>query len=95
MSHTEPTLLVVASDRRELEVIGRVGSSIETEKSYPPQSALMEWRGEVVLLTTHGPGRKNAGHATRWACDRFPIRAYNTTGSHVIIQLQEEVDEEE
>ena len=40
----------------------------------------MEWRGEVVLLTTHGPGRKNAGHATRWACDRFPIRALVSAG---------------
>jgi adenosylhomocysteine nucleosidase len=77
---SEPTLLVIASDRRELEAIGKAGLSAEPKQSGLRWSARVLFHDEIVLLATQGPGRKNAGLATRWACDRFPIRAVVSAG---------------
>lgn len=75
-----PSLLVIASDRRELQAIARAGSSLKTVRIGLRWSARGHIAGQAALLATQGPGRDNAARATRWACDRFPIQSIVCAG---------------
>jgi len=80
LSSKEPTLLVVAADRRELEAVCRAGTGPTRIASDLRWSAHAQIQGEYACLATHGPGRQNAGLATRWACERYPIKTVVSTG---------------
>lgn len=71
---------MVASDRRELEAVAQAGSSFKTVDLGLRSSARGWISGQAALLVTQGPGRDNAGRATRWVCERFPIETVVSAG---------------
>ena len=80
MNPLDPTLLIVAADRRELERIGSRQHRLDLCAVGLRWSARGLLHGRPTLLVANGPGRGNASHAVSVACRDFPIRAVVSTG---------------
>lgn len=80
MVSTEPVLLIVAADRRELSGLARRLGALQAVNLGLRWSRMGRLGARAVVLAAHGAGRANAAQVVQKACERFRVAGVVSAG---------------